>query len=212
MRRAAWIIAPIASLTIVLAGCGHSDEADTSNPRGQSASYRGEVTPAASGSTRADQVEIGVGENNHYPAPWRTIAAGHQVDAECQGEAGRPPRIVVVTTAEGWKIQLTHGSQTIVAENPQIEAPPGTITTDQFSIDEDLKENAEDLEQTGTASVYTAGVNWDKPSPGHIEIQMYNETPPPEWGESPGFSMYMHINCGGDPAALPSSTTTRSPS
>lgn len=170
------------------------------------------MTPAASGSTRADQVEVGVGENNHYPAPWRTIAAGHQVTAECQGSAGSAAHDVVVTTADGWKIHLTHGSQTITAENPQIEAPPGNITVAQYGIDEDRKENAEDLELTGTASIYTEGINWDKPAPGHIEIQMYNETPPPEWGESPGFSMYMHINCGGDPAALPSSTTNRPPS
>ena len=81
----------------------------------------------------------------------------------------------------------------------------------QSSIDYDQQQNIDDLEQYGHASVYTDSVNWDTPGRGHIEVQVRNVEPPPEWGESPKFSMFMHINCGGDPSAVSSSTTNRPP-
>ena len=42
-------------------------------------------------------------------------------------------------------------------------------------------------------------MNWDHPSPGHVDIDMtvHEDELPKEWGPSPEFKMNMHINCGG---------------
>lgn len=183
----------------LLGACGNEgNTGDAGNENG--GSYQGEVTSAASGGPRNDQVMVGVGDNSHYPPPYLTVAAGHQVTAECHGPAEQPPHEVTVTTTDGWKIQLTYGSQTITAENPNIEAPPGQLTTPQHSIDYSKSPD----------SIYTWGINWDKPAKGHIEIQINQDEAPPEWGRSPEFKMYMHINCGGAPDAAASSSTEAS--
>lgn len=49
------------------------------------------------------------------------------------------------------------------------------------------------------AAGFKSGVNWDTPSPGHVDIDItvHEDELPNEWGSSPEFKMNMHINCGG---------------
>ncbi len=209
MRAIPGAAACVAALALILTGCATSDS--DGGIGGSSTSYAGVVTSSDAGPVSDGQVLVGVGDDSHLPAPYLTIAGASQVTAECQGQNDQPPQTITVTTADGWKVHLTHGSQTITAENPRVPAPPGQIATPQSWIDSDREENAKDLATLGYASVYADGVTWDTPAPGHVEIQINQEDVPAEWARLPEFKMYMHINCGGDPAALPSSTTNRPP-
>lgn len=210
MRRTAWATASILSVALLVAGCSDSD---SDGAIGGDSSFPGVVTSAASWPNDRGLVRVGIGDDRHLPPPYLTITASSLVTAQCHGPQGQPPRAVTVTTTDGWKIELAHGSQTITAENPSIEFPAGQLTTTQSSIDYDEDSNAAQLERLGHTTIYTSGVNWDLPAPGHIEVNInINEDDlPPEWGQSPEFKMNMHVNCGGDPAALPSSTTNRPP-
>lgn len=212
MRAITWAAAATAILALTLTGCGTSNsDGGIAGNSGNGDSYAGVVTSSEAGPVGDGQVLVGVGDDSHLPPPYLTIAAGSQVTAECHGPTQQPPQTVTVTTADGWKVQLTHGSQTITAENAQIPAPPGQISTPQTWIDSDLEQNADDLATLGYSSVYTDGITWDKPSPGHIEVQINQENVPAEWARLPEFKMYMHINCGGDQTTASSSTTTRAP-
>ncbi|MCZ4581542.1 hypothetical protein O4158_21120 [Gordonia amicalis] len=195
MRSITWAAAATATIALALTGCGPSNPAGPggiSGGGGNANSYAGIVTSSEAGPVSNGQVLVGVGDDSHLPAPYLTIAGASQVTAECHGRKGQSPAAITVTTADGWKVQLTHGSQTITAENPNVPASLAQLTTDPETIQSDREYN----EQFESASDYTTGLNWDRPSPGHVEVQINLEDVPPEWARLPEFKMYMHINCG----------------
>lgn len=186
MRAIGWAATATATVALALTGCGASNsDGGISGNSGNGDSYAGVVSTLDPDDR--DQVLVGVGDDNHLPPPYLTIAAGSQVTATCHGVRGQAPRVVIVTTADGWKIDLTHGSQTITAENPSIDLPPTQLAMEQGAIDSIRK------------SGYVAGVNWDYPTAGHVEVDLIvsEDELPLEWDQTPEFKMDMHIHCGG---------------
>lgn len=182
------------ALLIGIAGCS-SDPAPSPSSTTTNApdSYRGVVL----GPLGQGQVVIGVGDENHRQPPLLTTTTGDQVTAQCEGPRGAP-RTITVSTQDGWTITLNHGSQTITARNPVTSFGPAAITTDPFTIELDEQDNEARLRDTGHSTIYTSGVNWDKPAAGHAEVDITTDAPA-EWGTTDRFTMRAHLNCGGDP-------------
>ncbi|WP_439033288.1 hypothetical protein [Gordonia terrae] len=187
MRAITWAAAATATVALALTGCGTSNsDGGIGGNSGNGDSYAGVVSTLDPDDR--DQVLVGVGDDSHLPPPYLTITAGSKVAATCHGVKGAPPKSVTVVTTDGWKIELTRGSQTFTAENPSIEFPAGQITIPPQSTNEYLEE----------VGIVT-GINWDYPSSGHVDVDItvHEDKLPSEWDQTPEFKMDMHINCGG---------------
>ncbi len=131
---------------------------------------------------------IGVGDqqaNDKIALP-----AANQVHAQCIGEGDNLN--VDITAPNGWHAVLTHGSQTVTIENPQLNYAAQEFTTSQSSLDHEITSN----EKFGTTNQFLRGVTWDIPQTGDVEIQL-NERTPPHWviKSAEKVNLAMHVDC-----------------
>lgn len=180
----------ILAAPLILTAC--SDSTPTNDNGGSSTTSAsngraGVVTPAETSSWRGDLV-IGVGDQQAHDKI--TLPAANQVQAQCIGEGDN--LTVDITAPNGWHAVLTHGSQTVTIENPQLNYVGHEFTTPQSSLDYDIEWN----NKFGSNKQYLSGVTWDVPQTGDVEIQL-NERTPPHWviKSAEKVNLAMHVDC-----------------
>ena len=175
---------------LILTACSDStptNDKDGSSTTSASNGRAGTVTPAETSSWRGNLV-IGVGDQQANDKI--TLPAANQVQAQCTGEGDN--LTVDITAPNGWHAVLTHGSQTVTIENPQLNYAAKEFTTSQSSLDHEITSN----EKFGTTNQFLRGVTWDVPLPGDVEIQL-NERTPPHWviKSAEKVNLAMHVDC-----------------
>lgn len=180
----------ILAAPLILTACSDSTPANDnggSATTSASSGRAGTVTPAESSSWRGDLV-IGVGDQQANDKI--TLPAANQVHAQCIGEGD--DLNVDITAPNGWHAVLTHGSQTVTIENPQLNYAAQEFTTSQSSLDHEITSN----EKFGTTNQFLRGVTWDIPQTGDVEIQL-NERTPPHWviKSAEKVNLAMHVDC-----------------
>lgn len=180
----------ILAAPLILTACSDSTSANDNGGSATTSANNGRagtVTPAESSSWRGDLV-IGVGDQQADDKI--TLPAANQVHAQCIGEGDN--LTVDITAPNGWHAVLTHGSQTVTIENPQLNYAAQEFTTSQSSLDHEIALN----EKFGTTNQFLRGVTWDVPQPGDVEIQL-NERTPPHWviNSAEKVNLAMHVDC-----------------
>lgn len=215
----------VALTILVTAGCGNNDgtNPETNPDAGRSTAsgiHMGTVTPAQ-GYSEDGAITIGVGEQ---PVPDQLMHyLPQQVAATCSTRGKQPT--VTIETPNGWRVTLTHGSQTVTAENPQLGFTPAIdFTTSQEDIDFYNKEEQARQHRRATASttdsdpergIYgdgstetvappltynTTGLTWEKPTSGDVEIVLRHQPLPKNWpfrdDQGPSeFTLTAHVKC-----------------
>ncbi|MBC7299800.1 hypothetical protein [Nocardia salmonicida] len=170
------VVAAIAAGALV--SCSSSDDEDTSNGTVTSADSRNHADPRA-----ATGLVIGLDDD---VATHVVAGTANKFQARCEDAAD--DERVEITTEDGWKVQLTHGSQTLTAENEKLGFPAATFTTAESAIANSRARNPDG---------FPLGITWDRPNTGEVEVKLKEEIPS-SWSaarRNTELLVFLHVAC-----------------